>query len=134
MSGLIVASAGPGEQEMRLLQEAARTALTPEIRRGMRRRLEETAYLFVATDRLTPARMAVAAASALEDTTVTLREQPLLAWLLMAGLVRAVRNSPSGGRSAGDTLARMLQDAWASEQAREPGSGATTPGGLILPR
>ncbi|HEX3245562.1 MAG TPA: hypothetical protein VHX16_09155 [Chloroflexota bacterium] len=59
------------ERLERIQTEAIRAILTDEVRDGLRRRLEETAYIFWITGRQRAARMAVAAAIALEQPIVS---------------------------------------------------------------
>src|SRR4051794_18235435 len=61
-SALLVPGHTPPQQALQLLADAAQQALTPAVRHGLRRRLEETAYIFVTTERVLAARRAVAAA------------------------------------------------------------------------
>jgi len=66
-SALLVPGSSPAQQALHLLNDVARESLTPALRHALRRRLEETAFVFAATDRLLAARRAVAASSTLED-------------------------------------------------------------------
>ena len=54
-AALLVPGRAPEQQAQQLLAEAAQQALTPGVRRALRRRLEETGYIFVATERLAAA-------------------------------------------------------------------------------
>lgn len=133
-SRLLVPGRGPLDLGWSLLQDASRTALDPSARQSLRRRLEETAYIFLRTDRLPAARHAVAAAQALRSPEQTLLAQPLLAPLLAAGLARLVLPDQHGGRDAAAKLIDLLREAveWARE---DPDSTPhlSGPGGLILP-
>jgi hypothetical protein len=51
----------------RVLRDALKELLPPRVRRGLKRRLEETAYLLLQSDRQADARRAVAAAVTVED-------------------------------------------------------------------
>ena len=131
-ASLLVPGNPPEQQARRLLADAGRELVTPAVRRALRRRLEETAYIFAQTDRLPAARLAVAAARALEDTSLPAERHPLLRTLLVAGLVRSLqRESVSGGPASG-VLLDLLES---STQERQPGQAVDTrPSGLILPR
>jgi hypothetical protein len=59
------------ERMERIEAEALRTVVTDDVRHGLKRRLEETAYVFWITDRQQQAKMAVAAATALEQPIVS---------------------------------------------------------------
>jgi hypothetical protein len=59
-----------------ILANAIREVVTPPIQRGLQRRLEETAYVFLRSDRSLQARRAVAAAQQLREGALTL--SPLL--------------------------------------------------------
>lgn len=133
-AALLVPGQEPEQQALHLLADAQRQALTPELRRALQRRLEETAYFFVSSDRLGAARRAVAAARALEDQSRSLDQQPFLRVLLEAGLARSVRGEFVGGRQASDVLVELLERA--VERSHERGGSAieSRPSGLILPR
>jgi hypothetical protein len=132
---LLVPGNPPEQQALRLLVEAAREALTAHRRQALRRRLEETGYIFVATDRQPAARLAVAAARAVQDPGVAPEHHPLLRMLLTAGLVRGLgrEESPSGGNLA-EHLVELIERAVERESGRGPEATTTTPTGLILPR
>jgi hypothetical protein len=98
----------------------------------MRRRLEETAYIFVSTDRLSAARLAVAAAHGLEDGRVAPERHPLLRLLLVAGLARLVGSETIGSRRASDVLFELIERS--SQREAQGGPVETRPSGLILPR
>jgi hypothetical protein len=133
-ASLLVPGQEPEQQALHLLAEAERQTLTPALRRALRRRLEETAYIFVVTDRLTAARRAVASARALEDDSRPLEQQPFARITLEAGLARAIRTEAVAGRAASEVLIELLERAL--EQIRERGRPAveSRPSGLILPR
>src|SRR5438270_294723 len=65
-AGLLVPGHTPEQQALQLVADASRQALTPTALRGLRRRIEETGYIFLQTDRLGLARLAAAAARALD--------------------------------------------------------------------
>jgi hypothetical protein len=130
-TALLVPGNPPEQQALRLLADAAREALSPSLRRALRRRLEEVGYIFVTTDRLSAARLAVASARALDDSSVSLEHHPLLRMLFAGGLARLVQNDAVGGRRASDVLIELLERA----SDRQPGGATETrPSGLILPR
>jgi len=131
---LLVPGNTPPQQALHLLADVAQQALTPRVRHAFSRRLEETAYIFVSTDRLLAARRAVAAAKALEDTGRPIERNPFARVLIEAGLGRALRGEEVGGRAAAEVLFEMIEGA--IEQAREGNRGGVEarPSGLILPR
>ncbi|MDQ6674837.1 MAG: hypothetical protein M3069_29550 [Chloroflexota bacterium] len=132
---LLVPGRAPEQQALQLLAEAAQQALTPSVRRAVRRRIEETGYIFVATDRLPAARLAVAAARALDEGigSVPPERHPLLRLLLASGLARLTGSETVGGRAAGEVLLELVERAIQREtQAGDPAE--TRPSGLIIPR
>jgi hypothetical protein len=135
-SALLVRPSTPEQQVLQLLAEAAREALTPSVRRGVRRRLEETGYVFLASERMLLARLAVAAARGLEDPRLGIDQQPLVRMLLTAGLVRLIQPERVGGRRAAEALIELVERANEQRQQapRQPGAVETRPSGLILPR
>jgi hypothetical protein len=134
-SGILVPGHTPTEEVLHLLSDAAQQGLTPVVRRALRRRLEETAYVFLSSDRLSAARSAAAAARALDESGpfVSPERQPFLHLLLLAGVSRLMGSETVGGRRASDVLLELLERA---TQQRENQGGAveTRPSGLILPR
>jgi len=66
-SRLIVTPESEESRQERILREAIRELLTAHELHGLRRRLEETAYIFLRTDREADARRAVAAAVTIEE-------------------------------------------------------------------
>jgi hypothetical protein len=131
-AGLLVPGHEPEQQALQLIAEAAQQALTPLVRRALRRRLEETGYIFVATDRLAVARLAVAAARALDDPTIPPERHPLVRLLLGAGLGRLLGTERIGTRRASEVLLELIERA--TEQQAQSGPTETRPSGLILPR
>jgi hypothetical protein len=131
-AGLLVPGHTPEQNALQLLAEAAQQALTPSVRRGLRRRLEETAYVFVATDRLPAARRAVASALALQDEHLPPERQPLLRMLLGSGLARLTGTEMVGSRRAAEVLLELVERA--SQRDGQSGGVETRPSGLILPR
>ena len=130
---LLVPTHPPEQQARELLAEAAEATLTPAVRRGLQRRLEETAYVFIASERLGAARLAVAAARALEERGLPVERQPLVRALVEGGLARLVQNESVAGRPAADVLVELLERA-AERRGEGPGAVETRPSGLILPR
>ena len=131
-AGLLVPGHTPEQQALQLIAEAAQQGLTPLIRRALRRRLEETGYIFVATDRLAAARLAVAAARALDDPTISAERHPLVRLLLGAGLGRLLGAERIGTRRASEVLLELIERA--TQQQAQTGPTETRPSGLILPR
>jgi hypothetical protein len=131
-TGLVVPGHTPEQQALQLLAEAAQQALTPLVRRGLRRRLEETAYVFLATDRPSAARLAVAAARPLDDSHLVPERHPLLRMLLQAGLVYLTGQEMVGARRAWQVLLDLIERGMQLEG--QPGGVETRPSGLILPR
>ena len=131
-AGLLVPGHTPEQQALQLIAEAAQQGLTPLIRRALRRRLEETGYIFVATDRLAAARLAVAAARALDDPAISAERHPLVRLLLGAGLSRLLGADRIGTRRASDVLLELIERA--TQQQAQTGPTETRPSGLILPR
>ena len=131
-SSLLLPGRTPEQQALQLLADAAQQELTPQMRRALRRRLEETAFIFVATDRLEAARLAVAAARAIEDSHLPPERHPLLRMLLEAGLVRLTGAEMVGTQRAWQVLLELIERGQQLEG--QPGQVETRPSGLILPR
>jgi hypothetical protein len=133
--GLLVPGHTPEQQAVQLLAEAAEQALTPTVRRALRRRLEETAYIFAQTDRLPAARWAVAAAQGLEETPsgprLAAERHPFLRLLLATGLARLITSETIGGQRASEVLIELIER---STQGQPRGGAETRPSGLIVPR
>jgi hypothetical protein len=70
----------------RILREAVKEVMTPRVVHGLRRRLEETAYIFLRTDRRVAARRAVAAAVTIEDERPLQPPHPFLKALVARSL------------------------------------------------
>ena len=128
---LVVPGDPPEEQARRLLGDAARELLTPEVRRGLRRRLEETAYLFLQTGRAVAARRAVAAAQTLPDAGVVAPPAPLVEVLVTAGLAQALADEVVEGQPASEIVLDLFEEVLEAEL--EAPAPETTPSGLILP-
>jgi hypothetical protein len=132
-SGLLVPGHTPEQQALQLVADTARLALTPLVRRALRRRLEETAQIFLTTDRLGVARLAAAAARGLDEAGgVPPDRHPLVRLLLAAGLARLTGSEVVGTRRASEVLLELIERA--SQQAAQAGPVETRPSGLILPR
>jgi hypothetical protein len=131
-AGLLVPGHTPEQQAQQLVADAAHEAFTPVVRRGVRRRLEETGYIFLQTDRLSLARLAAAAARALDDGGLAPERHPLARLLLAAGLARLAGAEMVGGRRASEVLLEMVERA--GQQQAQGGAVETRPSGLILPR
>jgi hypothetical protein len=85
----------------RVFREAIKELVTPRSRHGLRRRLEETAYIFSQSDRLADARRAVAAAVTIEDERPLQPPHPFLRAMLersfrIALLVERTGTEPLG--------------------------------------
>jgi hypothetical protein len=132
---LLVPGRAPEQQALQLLSDVAERALTPVVRRGLRRRLEETAYLFATTDRLPVARLAVAAARGLEDgpSSVPPERNPLVRLLLASGLARLIGPEMVNGRRASEVLLELVDRA-TQRDGQPSGAVETRPSGLIIPR
>ena len=131
-AGLLVPGHAPEQLALQLLADAAREGLTPPVRRAFRRRLEETAYIFLNTDRLDAARRAVAAARPLDDSRFVAERHPLLRMFLAAGLARLTGAEQVGSRGAAEVLLQLMERV--TERGPEEGPLETRPSGLILPR
>jgi hypothetical protein len=132
--GLLVPGHTPEQQALQLVSDATRDALTPLVRRAIRRRLEETGYIFVRTDRLPQARLAAAAARGLaEGSGVAPDRHPLVRLLMAAGLARLMGGETVGSRPASEVLLELVERA-AQEQQSQGSALETRPSGLILPR
>ncbi|MBA2449539.1 MAG: hypothetical protein H0V51_16085 [Chloroflexi bacterium] len=93
--GRILLTAEPREtREARVIDGAVAELFTPTIRRALRRRLEETAYIFWKTDREPSARRAVAAAFALGDGP--LNRHPFVRALVEKSLAMALEALDQG--------------------------------------
>jgi hypothetical protein len=95
-SRLILTTEPREAREQRVIGTAIDTLFPPTLRRAYRRRLEETAYLFWATNRERAARRAVAAAFAIPDTG-SLRSHPLLNAIVRRSIEMAIDLERHGG-------------------------------------
>jgi hypothetical protein len=80
----------------RLFREAIADLLPPTAMAGLRRRLEETAYIFLRTDREADARRAVAAAATIEEERPLRPPHPFLRTLLERSIEIALRVERTG--------------------------------------
>lgn len=96
-SRLIVTLESDEARQERLVREAVRELLGPLELQGLRRRLEETAYTFLRTDRLTEARRAVAAAVTIEEERPLRPPHPFARALVERSLRIALQVERSGG-------------------------------------
>lgn len=94
-STLIITSEPSQNRQERVLDTAMDTLFTPALRRSMRRRLEEMAYIFWETGRERAARQAVAAAFAINDQG-SVRSHPFLRTLTRASIEIAIEAAGSG--------------------------------------
>lgn len=137
-AALVVPGRAPEQQAQQLLADAAQLALAPGVRRALRRRLEETGYIFVATERLAAARLAVAAARALDESSanagVAPERHPLVRVLLASGLARLTGTESIGGRRAGEILLELVERATQQREGQPNSQIETRPSGLIIPR
>jgi hypothetical protein len=131
-AGLVVPGHTPEQQVQQLIADVARQALTPSIRQGLQRRLAETAYIFLQTDRLPMARLAAAAALALQEGGVPPERHPLVRLFIAVGLGRLTGNETIGGRRVAEVLLDLVERA--AQQQTQGGAVETRPSGLILPR
>jgi hypothetical protein len=70
-SQIVLAGTGQAERERRIQERALKAVMTPIARRGLKRRLEEAAYVLLRNDRPRQARLAVAAALPLGTETTS---------------------------------------------------------------
>lgn len=135
-SGLLVPGHTPEGQALALVSQAGQRTLTPTLRRALKRRLEETALIFAQSDRLAAARLAVAAAHALDETPsgprTPVERHPLLRMLIATGLGRLLGAERAGGRLAAEALLDVIERA--ASASASGGPVETRPSGLILPR
>jgi hypothetical protein len=94
-SRLVLTTEPRETRQERIVDTAADTLFTPDVRRAFRRRLEETAYIFWQTGRERSARQAVAAAFAIGDSG-SLRAHPLLRQVVTRSIELAVEIDRSG--------------------------------------
>ena len=104
-SRLLITPESEEERAQRVLREAAKELLPPPVRTGLRRRLEETAYIFLRTERQVDARRAVQAAATIEEDRPLRPPHPFLLALLQRSLQIALEVERSGFEPMG--LARV---------------------------
>jgi hypothetical protein len=85
-SRLVVSDQIKAERESAIIDQAIERLFTPDARGRWARRLEEMAFIFRATAREEPARMAAVAAAALRDGAREARAIPLVRALALRGL------------------------------------------------
>jgi hypothetical protein len=95
-SRLLVTPESEGERQQRLVKEAAAELLPPRALRGLRRRLEETAYIFQRTERELDARRAVAAAVTIEEQRALRPLHPFVRMLIERSFRIALEVDRSG--------------------------------------
>lgn len=88
-SRIILTDELKAERERQIIASAIRDVMTPPLQRGLRRRLEETAYIFLRTGRRHQATLAVAAARRLEEGAITIH--PFLHALMRRSLELAIQ-------------------------------------------
>jgi hypothetical protein len=93
-SQIVLSEQHRAQREQRIVANAVHAVVNPPLQRGLRRRLEETSYIFWKTARLPQTQLALAAAQALEGGALTLH--PLLAAMVEKSLDLADRTSGSG--------------------------------------
>jgi hypothetical protein len=93
-SQIVLSEQHRAQREQRIVANAVHTVVNPPLQRGLRRRLEETSYIFWKTARLPQTQLALAAAQALEGGALTLH--PLLAAMVEKSLDLADQTSGSG--------------------------------------
>jgi len=93
-----------GRQD-RILKEAIKELFPPKVLHGLRRRLEETAYIFLRTDREQDARRAVAAAATIEDQRPLQPPHPFVRAMAIRSLQIAYEVERSGTEPASLALA-----------------------------
>jgi len=92
----LIVTTEPREQRLqRVMTNAIDTLYTPALRRALRRRLEEMAYIFWTTNRERSARRAVAAAFAIGDTG-SLHGHPLLRAMVERSIDMAIQLERAG--------------------------------------
>ena len=89
-SRLIVTPETEGDRTERVLREAVKDLLPPVQRAGLKRRLEETAYIFLRTEREADARRAVQAAVTIEEDRPLRPPHPFLRALVERSLRIAI--------------------------------------------
>jgi hypothetical protein len=95
-SRLIVTPESEGDRQQRLIKEAAAELLPARGLRGLRRRLEETAYIFQRTGREQEARRAVAAAATIEEQRALRPLHPFVRMLIERSFRIAIEVDRSG--------------------------------------
>ncbi len=102
---LILTPESPQDRQERIIREAAKELYPPKVLKGLRRRLEETAYIFQRTGREVEARRAVAAAVTIEDLRPLQPLHPFIRALAVRSLMIGVEVERSGAEPARLALA-----------------------------
>ncbi len=95
-SRLLITPESEESRQERILREAVRELLSPRDLHGLRRRLEETAYIFLRTGREADARRAVAAAVTIEEERPLRPPHPFVRALVERSLRIGVQAERSG--------------------------------------
>lgn len=93
---LVVTPETEAGRRERLMREAIAELLPPPALRGLRRRLEETAYVFLQTNRELDARRSVAAAATIEEERPLRRPHPFLLAMLQRSIEIALQVQERG--------------------------------------
>ena len=104
-SRLVVSDQIKAEREAAIVEQIVEREFTAEVRARWARRLDEMAFVFVATDRPEPAAIAAASAAALRDDSRDVRRQPFPAALARRGMELAGEVA-AGRLSAADVSRR----------------------------
>jgi hypothetical protein len=96
-SRLVLTPESDEQRAERVLNQAIRDVFTAPQRRGLQRRLEETAYIFLRTDRPQAAKLAIAAAVEIADSDpVLLPRHPFVRVLMQRSIQLAIQAERSG--------------------------------------
>jgi hypothetical protein len=102
---LLVTPESDAARQDRIVKEAIKDLFPPKVIHGLKRRLEETAYIFLRTDREQEARRAVAAAVTIEDQRPLQPPHPFIRALALRSLQIAYEVERSGVEPARLALA-----------------------------
>src|SRR5262249_19339194 len=96
-SRLVLTAESEEQRQERVVGQAIRELIGPAQRRALQRRLEETAYVFLRTERPQPAKLAVAAAVEMADTdAVLLPRHPFVRTLVERSIELAISAERAG--------------------------------------
>src|SRR5579884_2581324 len=96
-SRLVLTAESEEQRQERVVGQVIRDLFTPAYRRGLQRRLEETGYIFLRTERPTEAKLAVAAAVELADTDpILLPRHPFVRALVERSIELAIQADRAG--------------------------------------